>query len=96
MIANVPSAVAAGWGRSLIIPSADGRVDGRRDDLEARRARVRGCSLACAVRVGLPSDNLGSADSNGDSNGNDQRQAAATYNSAGRSHIARQLGECSA
>jgi hypothetical protein len=43
-------------------------------------------AIPCKVRVGLLPDSQRRADSNGDSNGSDQRQAAATSDSAQRSH----------
>ena len=43
-------------------------------------------AIPCKVRVGLLPDGLRRVDSNGDSNSNDQRQAAATDDSTGHSH----------
>ncbi len=53
-------------------------------------------AIPCKVRVGLLPDGLRRADSNDDSNSTDQRQAAATGDSAGHSHDPWQLGICPA
>ena len=56
------------------------------DKGQARACPDRTWAIPCKVRVGLLTDGLRRVDSNDDSNSSDQRQAAATSDSAQRSY----------
>ncbi len=80
-----PVAAGAGCGRAALASKGAGRE-------RCKLTPAQLCELEAVLDADLPSGNPGRVDSNS----NDQRQALATYNSTGRSHILRQLRECSA